>query len=147
MLGYSPPEWNTKETSSLGDLILHTSSPTDYTNKQPKEKTHRAAPKKKKDGGPGEKPYYCPITGCIRLDKPWLKITICYSIECKVYQLLEVCDRHINNWVAEGLELVNITVPHFQQLRNFIVQLHHVKNSPENRVNADLQNLFLAFST
>ena len=66
-MGYSSPGWVTKETSSLGDLVLHTSSPTDFVNKQTtKEKTQRAPLKKKKEGGPGEKPYYCPITGCIR---------------------------------------------------------------------------------
>ena len=66
MLGYSPQDWSIKENSPLGDLILHTTSPTDYANKQHKDKAHRTAPKKKKDCGAGEKPYYCPISGCIR---------------------------------------------------------------------------------
>ena len=28
---------------------------------------------------------------------------------CQVFQLLKVCNRHINNWMAEGRELVNMT--------------------------------------
>ena len=66
MLGYNHQDWGIKDSSPLGDLILHTTSPTDYTNKQHKEKLQRTVTKKKKDCGSGEKPYYCPITGCIR---------------------------------------------------------------------------------
>ena len=47
--------------------------------------------------------------------------------------------------MAEGHELVNMTVAHFQQLEKHIVQRYNVKYSPENEVNADMGKLRTAF--
>ena len=69
--------------------------------------------------------------------------------QCKVYQLPEVCNRHINNWVAEGNEFVNMTVAYIQQFEKLIVQRFNIKYSPYDRVNADsdMRKLCPAFSS
>lgn len=78
--------WNKGGTATgagmMGDLVLHTSTPTDYINKQagnntcadnkkralhtPVKHLSLGGARKKKDTSAGEKPYFCPIEGCIR---------------------------------------------------------------------------------
>ena len=60
-----------------------------------------------------------------------------------------MCNRHINNRVAEGHELVNMKVAHFkhEQLEKLIVQRDKVKYGPDNWVNADMGKFCIVFST
>ena len=57
-------------------------------------------------------------------------------LQCKVSQLLKVCNRHTSSEVAGAHELVHMTVAHFKQLENLIVPSHYVKKNSDNRVNA-----------
>ena len=62
---YSTVPWTKQPGSSLGGIIMHNTSPTDYLSKETKENPKKAT-KKKEGNVKGDKPHCCSAEGCSR---------------------------------------------------------------------------------